>query len=78
MKRSGTKSAKLIPRGYSTHTISSAIKADYGKQEVREKLSELNSTVESRVEDFTSKPLVNEKVSKKRIKGPFVVGKVKI
>ena len=78
MKRSGAKSAKSIPRGYRTHTISSAIKADYGKQDVREKLSELNSTVESRVEDVTSKPVINEKVSKRRTKGPFVVGKVKI
>ena len=79
MKRSGAKSAKSIPRGYRNHTISSAIKADYGKQEVRQKLSELNSTVESRVEDHTSKPVINESstTSVRRAKSPFIVGKVK-
>ena len=78
MKRNRNRSAKSAnAKGYRDHTISSAIKADYGKPDVRQKLSELNSTVEARVTDVTNAQIVlNESVSTKKTKSPFIVGKV--
>jgi hypothetical protein len=73
MRRSSARPAKSNVKGYSTHTISSAIKADYGKPDVRFKLSELNSTVDSRVEDSASKIIADDQVQTRKSRNQFVI-----
>lgn len=63
-------------KSYREHTISSAIKSDYAKPDVKAKLSELNSSVDSRVESLSNSKL--ESVDNTKSKSPFLVGRVRI